>query len=446
MKAKADIKIVGKDKPKINIVVIGHVDSGKSTTSGHLIYKCGGVDEREIQRLENEAKLIGKESFKYAWILSKLKAEREKGITITTSQYQFETKKNIVTIIDAPGHRDFIKNMITGASQADAALIIINADIGGFETGFSENGQTKEHALLAYTMGIKQLVVGVNKMDAVLYSQERFEDIKREVLEYLTKTGFKESAVTFVPYSGFNGENLVEKSDKLAWFKGGSLLDAIDKFVPPAKPVDKPLRIPIQDVYKITNVGVVPVGRIETGILRKGAAITIAPGNHNGVCKSVESEHINYDEAEAGMNVGFNVKGIEMKNIKRGSVCGEAKNDAPRTAKSFTAQVVLIGVRNAIVKGYTPLIDCHTSHTACKFEELISKIDRRTGRETEKDPSELKNGDSAIVKLTPVKDMVVESYSEYPQLGRFAIRDSSRTIGVGLVKSVEKEDIAIKKK
>ena len=430
-----------KEKPKVNLIVIGHVDSGKSTSTGHLIYKCGGINERELQKLEDEAKLTGQESFKFAWILSKLKAERERGMTITCALFKFESLKFHYTIIDAPGHRDFMKNMITGASQADIALIVVSADIGEFEAGFSENGQTREHALLAYTMGIKQIIVGINKMDKIKYSEERYDEVKNEVLIYLKKTGFQEKNIQVIPYSGFNGDNLIEKSDNIPWFKGCTLLEALDNITPPERPTGKPLRIPIQDVYKISSVGTVPVGRIESGILKKNANLVFAPTGATSLCKSIEHHHTNYDEALPGENVGFNVKGITVKELKRGYVCGEVGNDAPKAAISFIAQVVILNVRNKIGAGYTPIVDCHTCHVACKFEELISKIDRRTGKVTEDKPEFLLNNEAGIVKLVPCSDMIVESYSEYPALGRFAIRDMNTVIGVGIVKSVEKREV-----
>jgi len=431
-------KSKNKEKTRVNLIVIGHVDSGKSTSTGHLIYKCGGINERELQKLETEAKLINKESFKFAWILSKLKAERERGMTINLALFQFESNKFSFTIIDAPGHRDFIKNMITGASQADIALIVVSADIGEFEAGFSEEGQTREHALLAYTMGIKQIIVGVNKMDKINFKQDRYDDITKEVLSYLKRTGFQEKNIQFIPYSGWTGDNLVEKSENLGWFKGKTLLEALDNITPPTRPTDKPLRVPLQDVYKITSVGTVPVGRVETGIMKRGAQLIFAPTNVTSECKSIEYHHTKFEEAFPGDNVGFNVRNIGVKELKRGFVCGEVGNDAPKAAKSFIAQVIIMNVRNKISAGYTPVVDCHTSHVACKFEKLISIVDRRTGKEIQADPEEIKNNESAIVQLIPTKDMIVESYAEYPPLGRFVIRDMNTTIGVGIIKSVEK--------
>jgi len=433
---------MGKEKTHVNLVVIGHVDSGKSTSTGHLIYKCGGIDERTIEKFEKEAKLMGKESFKYAWVLDKLKAERERGITIDIALWKFESSKYSFTIIDAPGHRDFIKNMITGTSQADVAILVCAAGTGEFEAGFGKEGQTREHALLAYTMGIKQVIVGVNKMDSTTppYDKERFEDISKEVIDYLKKIGFQQKNVTIVPYSGFVGDNLVTKSEKLSWFKGPTLLEALDLIDPPNRPVDKPLRLPLQDVYKITGIGTVPVGRVETGVLKPGMVVAFAPCGIVTECKTVEMHHTNLEEAIPGDNVGFNIKGISVKDLRRGYVCGDSKNDPPKEAVSFNAQVIVLNHPNKIMAGYTPVLDCHTSHIACKFDKLLQKIDRRTGKEIEPEPKEIKNQEAAIVQMVPQKSMIVEQFAQYAPLGRFAVRDMKQTVAVGVIKAVEKKE------
>jgi len=391
------------------------------------------------KKFEKEAKLIGKESFKYAWVLDKLKAERERGITIDIALWKFESQKFHFTIIDAPGHRDFIKNMITGTSQADVAILVVAAGTGEFEAGIGKDGQTREHALLAYTMGIKQVIVAVNKMDSANYSEERFTDIKKEVIDYLKKTGFQEKNINCVAYSGFQGDNLIERSDKMPWYKGDTLLEALDKVEPPVRPLEKPLRLPLQDVYKITGVGTVPVGRVETGIIKPGMLVTFSPAGITTECKTVEMHHQQLEEAIPGDNVGFNVKNVSVKDVRRGNVVGDAKNDPPKEANSFNAQVIVLNHPNKIQAGYCPVLDCHTSHIACKFEKLLSKIDRRTGKEMEAEPKEIKNQEAAIVMLTPQKQMVVETFAEYPPLGRFAVRDMKQTVAVGVIKAVDKK-------
>jgi len=443
-----------KDQIHISIVVIGHVDSGKSTSTGHLIYKCGGIDKRTIEKFEKEAQEMGKGSFKYAWVLDKLKAERERGITIDIALWKFTTEKYQVTIIDAPGHRDFIKNMITGTSQADCAVLIVASSTGEFEAGISKNGQTREHALLAYTLGVKQLIVGVNKIDNTEppYSEARFKEISKEIGAYVKKVGYNPKEVAIVPISGWHGDNMIEASTNMPWYKGWTtekkgvkkegktLLQALDQISPPERPLDKPLRLPLQDVYKIGGIGTVPVGRVETGVIKPGMVVTFAPANITTEVKSVEMHHEALAEAVPGDNVGFNVKNISIKDIKRGMVCSDSKNDPAKGAKNFTAQVIVLNHPGEIHSGYQPVLDCHTAHIACKFAVLKQKIDRRSGKVLEENPKMVKSGDAAMIELVPSKPMVVEAFTQYAPLGRFAVRDMRQTVAVGVIKTVEKDD------
>merc|ERR1712048_728811 len=367
----------------------------------------------------------------------KLKAERERGITIDIALWKFETNKYEVTIIDAPGHRDFIKNMITGTSQADCAVLIVAAGVGEFEAGISKNGQTREHALLAYTLGVKQLIVGVNKMDSTEppYSEKRFTEIQTEVSNYVKKVGFNPKSVAFVPISGWHGDNMIEPSTNMPWykgwqkelkegkFKGLTMFEALDSIVPPTRPSDKPLRLPLQDVYKIGGIGTVPVGRVETGIIKPGMVVTFAPVNVTTEVKSVEMHHESLPEAVPGDNVGFNIKNVSAKE-----------------SKNFNAQVIVLNHPGEIKNGYAPVMDCHTAHIACKFEEILKKCDRRSGKELEAFPKSIKNGDAAIVEMAPSKPMSVEAFSDYPPLGRFAVRDMRQTVAVGVIKAVTKKD------
>merc|ERR1711990_887933 len=389
-----------------------------------------------------------------AWVLDKLKAERERGITIDIALWKFETPKYYVTIIDAPGHRDFIKNMITGTSQADCAVLIVAAGVGEFEAGISKNGQTREHALLAFTLGVKQLIIGVNKMDSTEppYSEKRFTEISSEVSNYVKKVGYNPKAVAFVPISGWHGDNMIEPSTNMGWYKGWSkevkegkfsektMFEALDSIIPPTRPSDKPLRLPLQDVYKIGGIGTVPVGRVETGLIKPGMVVTFAPVNVTTEVKSVEMHHESLPEAGPGDNVGFNVKNVSVKDIRRGNVASDSKNDPAKGAKTFTAQVIVLNHPGQISNGYSPVLDCHTAHIACKFNEIKEKVDRRTGKSTEANPKFIKSGDAAIVRMKPSKPMCVEAFSQYPPLGRFAVRDMRQTVAVGVIKAVEKSD------
>jgi elongation factor 1-alpha len=419
---------------------MGHVDHGKSTTTGHLLYLAGAVDERTIKQYEEEARKLGKETFKFAWVLDNLKEERERGLTIDLRFLKFETKKYYFTVIDAPGHRDFVKNMITGASQADGAILFVSAKRGEFEAGIGPGGQTREHAFLAFTLGVRQLVVAVNKMDdaSVNWSEERYNEIKNEVSRMLKMVGYKVEKIPFVPTSGWTGDNLVKPSDKMPWYKGPTLIDALDTFEIPPKPLDKPLRIPVQDVYSITGVGTVPVGRVETGVLKEGDIVIFMPANKQGEVKSIEMHHQRIPRAEPGDNIGFNVRGIAKTDIRRGDVCGHV-NNPPTVAKEFIGQIIVIYHPTAIAAGYTPVLHYHTGQVACRFTELIRKIDPRSGQVVEEKPSFLKTGDAALVRMEPLHPIAIETYQDFPEIGRFAIRDMGTTIAAGVVKEITKK-------
>mmetsp|Transcript_11148 Transcript_11148/g.11170 ORF Transcript_11148/g.11170 Transcript_11148/m.11170 type:complete len:442 (+) Transcript_11148:59-1384(+) len=429
-----------KDKVHVSLVIIGHVDAGKSTTTGHLIYKCGGIDKRTIEKYEKEAAEMGKSSFKYAWVLDNLKAERERGITIDIALWKFESPKYSFTVIDAPGHRDFIKNMITGTSQADVAVLVIDGAPGGFEGGWGSDGQTKEHALLAFTLGVNQMIVAINKMDGCQYSEQRYNDIKEEVAAYLKKVGYKPAKIHFVPISGWVGDNMIDRSPNMTWYKGPFLLEALDTVNPPKRPTDKPLRLPLQDVYKIGGIGTVPVGRVETGILKPAMMVCFAPIGLVTEVKSVEMHHEALSEAVPGDNVGFNCKNVSVKDIKRGYVASNSADDPAKGCESFSAQVIIMSHPGQIQNGYTPVLDCHTSHIATKFKNIDEKMDRRTGKSLEDNPKFVKSGDACMVTMEPSKPMVVEAFSDYPPLGRFAVRDMRQTVAVGVIKTVIKKE------
>jgi elongation factor 1-alpha len=414
-----------KTKPHLNLVIIGHIDHGKSTMMGALLIETGAVTDREARELEKLAKEYDRESWSYAFVFDRLKEERQRGITIDLAFRKFETPNRYFTIIDAPGHADFVKNMITGASQADAAILVVSGKKGEMEVGIAANGQTREHAYLAQTLGIKQIVVAINKADNFDYSEKRFNECKEAVGDLLKNIGFKLKEVPFVPTSGMQMENLSKKSTKMPWYKGPTLIEAIDQFQIPEKPTNKPLRLPIQDVYRIKGTGVVPVGRVETGILKKGDKIIINPTGFQGEIRSIEMHHEEIPEALPGDNIGFSIRGIEMKDCGRGDCLGHI-NDPPTVVTpngKWTGQIIVIFHPTAIAQGYTPVIHAHTAQIAAKFTSLLKKLDQKTGAVIEDNPKFLKKNESAIVELTPIKKMCLEKYEDIPEMGRFAVRD-----------------------
>ena len=405
---------MAKEKEHINLAFIGHVDHGKSTLVGHLLLKAGAIAEQQLDDGEN----------KFRFVMDKLGEERERGVTIDLAHQKFSTNKYDYTVVDCPGHRDFVKNMITGASQADAAVLVVDAKDGVMP-------QTKEHMFLSMTLGIKQLIIAINKMDMVDYSEEKYNEVKDQVSDLLRSIGRDPATTPFIPMSAFEGDNIKELSDNMSWYKGDALMTALDKLVPPEKPVDLPLRIPIQDVYSITGVGTVPVGRVETGIMKQGDNVIFEPAGVSGEVKSIEMHHETFPEAEPGDNIGFNVRGVGKNDIRRGDVAGHT-GDAPTVAKEFTAQVVVLQHPGVITVGYTPVFHCHTSQTACTFLELTSKLDPATGQPQADKPDFIRTGDAAIVQIKPTKPMVMEEAKNIPPMGRFAIRDMGQTVAAGL--------------
>lgn len=417
------------NKEHINLIFIGHVDHGKSTSVGRILYETGALTEQQLRKLKEEAEKVGKATFEFAFTMDTLKEERERGVTIDLSHKEFETPKYYFTIIDAPGHKDFVKNMITGASQADAAVLVCSAKEG-------IQPQTKEHAFLAKVLGVQQMVVAINKMDAVNYDHLKFDEVKAQMTTLLKNIGYKVENIPFVPYSGFAGTNIKNKpTAEMPWYSGPTLLECFDKFTVPAKPIDKPLRLPIQDVFTITGHGTVPVGRVETGILKLNESVVFMPSGAKGEVKKIEMHHQELQQAVPGDNVGFNVKNVDKKDVKRGEVVGPVSSP-PKVAADFTAQIVVLEHPTAIGKGYTPVFHLHTAQIACTITEILEKKDPKTGQTQQKNPDFIKTGDVAIVKIKPLKPVVVEKFQEFPPLGRFAIRDMGQTVAAGVVLEV----------
>jgi len=417
------------EKPHLNLAVIGHIDHGKSTLVGRLLFETGAVPPHIIEKYKEEAKAKGKESFVFAWVMDSLKEERDRGITIDVAHQRFDTAKYYFTIVDCPGHRDFVKNMITGASQADAAILVCSGKDG-------VQSQTKEHVFLSRTLGITQLIISINKMDEVNYDKAKFDAVKADLSALLKMVGYKPDEMNFIPTSAFKGDNLSKQSENTKWYTGPTLLAALDLLKVPEKPVTLPLRIPVQDSYTISGIGTVPVGRVETGKMKPGDKIIFMPAKAVGEVKSIEMHHQEVKEAVPGDNIGWNVRGVEKKDIRRGDVCGHT-DKPPSVAEEFTAQIVVLQHPSAIAAGYTPVIHCHTAQCAGMITAILKKLDPKSGQVAAENPDFIKAGDAAIVVIKPMKPLCIEKVKEIPQLGRFAIRDMGMTIAAGMVQDIK---------
>jgi elongation factor 1-alpha len=430
---------MAKEKPHINLVFIGHVDHGKSTTVGRLLFDGGAVSEQELRKLKEKAAELGKAGFEFAYTMDSLKEEQERGVTIDLAHKKFKTEKYDFTIIDAPGHKDFIKNMITGASQADAGVLVVAANDG-------INAQTREHVFLSKVLGVNQLIVAINKMDisGVDYSEARWNEVKAELEKLLKSVGFKPETIQFLAIASYPGDNVVKKTDKMPWYKGPTLLEAINMLKEPEKPTQLPLRMPIQDVYNITGIGVVPVGRIETGILKVNDKIVAVPGREGkqvpGECKTIEMHHEQIQTAEPGDNCGISVRGFGKKDVARGDVIGHP-DSVPTVATEFTAQIVVLNHPSVITIGYTPVLHIHTAQIACRIEQIVKKLNPASGEVLAENPDFIKNGDAAIVRFKPMQPLCIEKKADIPQLCQFAIRDSGATVAAGMCIDLVKKTV-----
>jgi len=417
--------------PHLNLVTIGHVDHGKSTMVGRLLYEHGEIPEQVMKKYKEEAEKLGKGTFEFAWVMDNLKEERSRGLTIDVAHKKFQTNKFYFTIIDAPGHRDFVKNMITGTSQADAAVLVVSAMEGVMP-------QTKEHVFLAKTLGVPQLIVAINKMDAAKYDQKKYDEVKEAVSKLLKSVGYKTEEVPFIAISAYAGDNIMKKSENMSWYTGQTLLEALDALKVPPKLTDKPLRLPVQDVYTITGVGTVPVGRVETGVLKPGMKLVFSPYGKTGEVKTVEMHHEQIPQAVPGDNVGFNIRGLGKGDIRRGDVAGEVSNP-PSIVEEFTAQIVVLNHPSVFAPGYTPVFHCHTAQVACTVSEIVKKLNPATGAVIAEKPDFIKTGDAAVIKVKPTSPLSLEKAADFPPLGRFAIRDMGQTVAAGMVIDVKKK-------
>jgi elongation factor 1-alpha len=459
-------------KQHVSIVVCGHVDAGKSTTTGRLIFELGGIPEREMVKLREEADRLGKSSFAFAFYMDRQKEERERGVTIACTTKEFFTPTKHYTVVDAPGHRDFIKNMLTGASQADVALLMVPAD-GNFTTAIAKGdhkagevqGQTRQHAVLINLLGVKQLLVGVNKMDCDVakYGQARYDEVKNEMKEMLVRIGWKkefvDASVPIVPISGWMGDNLITKSTNMAWWKGAdvvgltnekvhvdTVLDVLEKqIVIPPRVKDKAMRMPVSGIYKIKGVGDVVTGRVEQGIVTPGSEVIFIPTHApstpcTGKIFTVEMHHKSVPQATAGDNVGLNVKGLVKENMPRvGDVMILKSDDTIGRAGKFSAQVQVLNHPGELKAGYTPVGFVRTGRSALKMTEVKWKIGKETGNKKAENPVNLKANEMAEVVFEPQQPFVVDTFKNCEGLGRVAIMEGNGVVMLGKIVEVERK-------
>jgi len=426
---------MAKEKPNMNVVFVGHVDAGKSTIVGRTMFDSGMVPENEMKKLREEAAQHGKAGFEFAYVMDNIKEERERGVTIDLSYKKLMTQKFQITIIDAPGHRDFVKNMITGASQADSAFLVIAAPAG-------VQPQTTEHLWLLRTMGVKNLAIAVNKMDAIDYDEAKFNKVKEDIGKLIKGVGINPETTSFIACSGLMGDNIVKKTDKMPWYKGPTIVEQFDQFPAPEPPTNLSMRMPVQDVYEITGIGTVPVGKIETGVMKVGMKVKVLPGRTGvgveGELKTIEAHHETMPTADAGENVGINIRGVGKKDLARGDVVCDATKPIP-VVEEFIATITVINHPTVLAKGYTPVFHIHTAQVPCQFTELISQINPATGEVIKESPDFLKNGDSAKVRIKPAGNLCLETQSENPFMSRFAVRDAGVTVAAGMCTEITKK-------
>uniref|UniRef100_A0A8C6Q3L8 HBS1-like protein n=1 Tax=Nothobranchius furzeri TaxID=105023 RepID=A0A8C6Q3L8_NOTFU len=435
---KAELEKRQQGKPLLNLVVIGHVDAGKSTLMGHLLYLLGNVNKRTMHKYEQESKKAGKASFAYAWVLDETGEERDRGVTMDVGMTKFETNSKVVTLMDAPGHKDFIPNMITGAAQADVAVLVVDASRGEFEAGFEAGGQTREHALLVRSLGVTQLAVAVNKMDQVNWQQERFQEITSKLGHFLKQAGFKESDVFFVPTSGLSGENLVTRSTAsqlTSWYSGPSLLEQIDAFKAPQRSVDKPFRLCVSDVFKDQGSGFCVTGKIEAGYIQTGDRILAMPPNETCTVKGITLHDEALDWAVAGDHVSLTVTGMDIIKINVGCVFCNPKEPI-RACTRFRARILLFNIELPVTQGFPVLLHYQTVSEPATIRKLISVLHKSSGEVLKKKPKCLNKGMNAIVEIQTQRPVSLELYKDYKELGRFMLRYVGSTIAAGVVTEV----------
>ncbi|XP_058939787.1 HBS1-like protein isoform X3 [Kogia breviceps] len=436
---KAELEKRQGGKQLLNLVVIGHVDAGKSTLMGHLLYLLGNVNKRTMHKYEQESKKAGKASFAYAWVLDETGEERERGVTMDVGMTKFETKTKVIILMDAPGHKDFIPNMITGAAQADVAVLVVDASRGEFEAGFETGGQTREHGLLVRSLGVTQLAVAVNKMDQVNWQQERFQEITGKLGHFLKQAGFKESDVAFIPTSGLSGENLIIRSQSnelTKWYKGLCLLEQIDSFKPPRRSVDKPFRLCVSDVFKDQGSGFCVTGKIEAGYIQTGDRLLAMPPNETCTAKGITLHDEPVDWAAAGDHVSLTLVGMDVIKINVGCIfCGP--KEPIKICTRFRARILIFNIEIPITKGFPVLLHYQTVSEPAVVKRLISVLNKSTGEVTKKKPKLLTKGQNALVELQTQRPVALELYKDFKELGRFMLRYSGSTIAAGVVTEIK---------
>ncbi|XP_045465196.1 HBS1-like protein isoform X1 [Harmonia axyridis] len=428
----------GDMKEHLYMIVIGHVDAGKSTLMGHILYAMGQVNQRTMHKYEQESKKLGKQSFMYAWVLDETGEERTRGITMDVGRCQFETNTKMVTLLDAPGHKDFIPNMISGAAQADVALLVVDATRGEFETGFDFGGQTREHALLVRSLGVTQLAVAINKLDTVSWSQQRFDEIIDKMKSFLKQAGFKDSDITYVPCSGLTGQNLVKKPTEdnlLIWYNGPSLLEVIDGFRPPLRPVSKPFRLSINDIFKGTGSAFCISGRVETGALNVGDKVLVCPNKETASVKSLSIDEVSQNVVFAGDQATVTLSGIDMQNVSVGNILCDPQNPV-QVASKFETRIVVFNLTVPITKGCNVVLHHQSLEEPAVICKLVAQLNKSTGEQIKKHPRFLVNNTSAIVQVQLSKAIGMELYSDCKELGRVMLRQSGVTIAAGLITKI----------
>ncbi|XP_063165786.1 HBS1-like protein isoform X2 [Candoia aspera] len=436
---KAELEKRQGGKHLLNLVVIGHVDAGKSTLMGHLLYLLGNVNKRTMHKYEQESKKAGKASFAYAWVLDETGEERERGVTMDVGMTKFETKTKVITLMDAPGHKDFIPNMITGAAQADVAVLVVDASRGEFEAGFETGGQTREHGLLVRSLGVTQLAVAVNKMDQVSWQQERFQEIVNKLGQFLKQAGFKESDVAYIPTSGLGGENLVTKSQssELAkWYGGKCLLEQIDSFKPPQRSIDKPFRLCVSDVFKDQGSGFCVTGKIEAGYVQVGERLLVMPPNETCTVKGIALHEQPVDWAAAGDHVSLTLTGMDIIKINVGCIFCCPKEPI-KICTRFRARVLIFNIEIPVTKGFPVLLYFQTVSEPATIRKLLSVLHKSTGEVAKKRPKCLTKGQNALIELQTQRPIALELYKGFKELGRFMLRYGGSTIAAGVVVEIK---------